>query len=117
MGGSVDRAAAILDRAQRQTYHEDQDGTIRINTYQDVEPHLEYAAKCRRVDAEDRGAFGKRGELRRTMSIPFNVMLLVAQKLGIPGGQIFDKECSKRIMKELKSPEFQGFRVTIDKNI
>lgn len=111
------RAVAILDRAQRQTYHEDQDGTIKINTYQDVEPHLRYAADCRRVDAEDRGAFGKRGELRRTMSVPFNVMLMVAAKLGIPQGEIFDKEHSARIMKELRGPEFKGFRTTIDKNI
>lgn len=111
-----ERAASILDGALRTRYHE-QDEKIGISTYQDVEPHLKYAADCRRVDAEDRGAFGKRGEMRRTMSVPFNVILAVAQKLGIPSGQIFDKEHSKRIMRELKGPEFKGFRTTIDKRI
>lgn len=114
MGGQSERAAAILDAAQRQTYHEDHDGTIKLNSFQDVEPHLEYAAKCRRVDSETRGAFGKRGDMRRTMSVPFNVMLLVAQRLGIPAGQIFQKEHSQRIMRELKGSEFKGFRTTID---
>src|SRR5579862_4939038 len=109
MGGSTERAAAILDRAHRQTYHE-QDGNVYLNSYQDVEPHLNYAAACRREDAERRGRFGKRGDLRRTMSVPFNIMLEVAQKLGIPAGEIFQKEHSKRISKALKSPEYKNFR-------
>jgi hypothetical protein len=117
MGGPVERAAAILDRAQRATYKEDTDGNVQIGTYQDVEPHLDYAAKCRRIDAEDRGAFGNRGELRRTMAVPFNVILGIAQRLGIPPGQVFDKQYNKRIMKELKGPEFKAFRTTIDKRI
>ena len=100
----------------RQSYHEEDD-KIFIRTYQDVEPHLEYAAKCRRADAEERGAFGKRADLHRTMSVPFNVMLIVAQKLGIPQGRIFESEHMKRIVQELKRPEFSGFRTTIDKNI
>jgi len=108
--------ARILDQTHQTTYHE-QDDKVVIQTYQDVEPHLEYAAKCRRVDAESRGAFGRRGELRRTMTIPFNVMLGVAQKLGIPAGQIFDKEHQKRIMRELKSSEYKHFRTTIDRNL
>jgi hypothetical protein len=116
MGGEIERAAQILDRAVRQTYKEE-DGKALVNTYQDVEPHLEYAAKCRRADAEERGAFGRRGELRRTMSVPFNVLLGIAQKLGIPAGQIFDKEHQKRLAKELKSSEYRHFRTTIDKHI
>lgn len=100
----------------RQFYHEEDD-KIFIRTYQDVEPHLEYAAKCRRADAEERGTFGKRSDLHRTMSVPFNVMLIVAQKLGIPQGRIFESEHMKRIVQELKRPEFSGFRTTIDKNI
>ena len=116
MGGEIERAAQILDRAVRQTYQEEE-GKVLVNTYQDVEPHLEYAAKCRRADAEERGAFGRRGELRRTMSVPFNVVLGIAQKLGIPAGQVFDKEHQKRIWKELKSLGYRRFRTTIDKHI
>ena len=116
MGGVTERAAAILDRAHRTTYHE-QDGNIVINTYQDVEPHLEYAAKCRRAERDTRGHFGKRGDLHRTMSVPFNVIAAIAQCLGIPQGQALQSEHSKRIMKELKRSEFAGFRVTNDKRI
>lgn len=108
--------AAIADRAVRQTYHE-HDGKVLINTYQDVEPHLEYAAKLRRAEWESRGQFGKRGEFRQTMSLPFNIIQATAQRLGIPASQIFDKESNKRIMRELKRPEFKYFRTTSDKRI
>ena len=112
----MEHAQRVLDAAHRVTAKEE-DGKVLVNTYQDVEPHLEYAAKCRRADAEERGAFGRRGEFRRTMSIPFNIMLGIAQKLGIPAGQIFDSEHSKRISLELKKPEFKYFRTTIDRNL
>jgi hypothetical protein len=112
----MDHACRVLDNAHRTTAKEE-DGKLLVNTYQDVEPHLEYAAKCRRADAEERGAFGQRGEFRRTMTIPFNIMLGVGQKLGIPAGQIFDKEHQKRISRELKSSEYKNFRTTIDRNI
>lgn len=99
-----------------QSYKEE-DGKIYIKTYQDVEPHLEYAKACRRVDAQDRGSFGKRGDMQRTMSVPFNVILAVAQRLGIQPGRIFETEHMKRIVEDLKRPEFSGFRTTIDKKI
>lgn len=108
--------AKELDAALPVTSKEE-DGKLLVHTYQDVGPHLEYAAKCRRADAEERGAFGRRAEFRRTMTIPFNIMLGVAQKLGIPAGQIFDKEYQKRISRELKSGEYRNFRTTIDVNI
>lgn len=107
---------ATLDAAHKVTAHEDGDNLV-LNTYQDVEPHVEYAKACRRVDAEDRGAFGKRPDLHRTMSIPFNILQAVAQKLGIPPVDIFQSEQSKRIYAELKRPEFKEFRTTIDKLI
>jgi hypothetical protein len=110
MGGVADRAAQIVNRGSvRQSYHE-QDGKVTVRTSQDVEPHMEYAAKLRRQDRE-RGRFAKKGEFRHTMSTPFNVYYAVAQKLGIPLSKIFDKDVSKRIDKELKSPEFAAFRV------
>lgn len=117
MGGFTERAARILDRAHRQTYHEIGDGKVAVRTYQDVEPHMEYAAKCRRADAEARGRFGKRPDIHHTMSVPFNVILAAAQKLGIPQGQIFQPDQQKRIMKELKRKEFAAFRTTNDKQI
>lgn len=100
----------------RQFYHEEDD-KIFIRTYQDVEPHMEYAAQCRRVDAEERGKFGKRKDMHRTMSVPFNVMLGIAQQLGIPQGSIFESEHMKRIVEELKRPEFAAFRTSTDKRI
>lgn len=107
---------AILDRAHHVTAKQEGNDLV-LNTYQDVEPHLDYAAKCRRAEREDRGTFGKRGEFRRTMVVPFNVMTAVAQQLGIPAGQIFDTEHNRRIMAELKRPEFKLFRTTNDKHI
>lgn len=112
----VEQASAVLDAAHRQSY-EEQDDKILVRTFQDVEPHLEYAAKCRRADADIRGTFGKRAELRRTMTVPFNVMMGVAERLGIPQGKIFEKEYSQRIMRELKTPEFKLFRTCTDKRI
>ena len=116
MGGQRDRAAQILDRAHRQTYHE-QDGKVMVNTYQDVEPHLEYAAKLRRAEREHRGAFGKRNDMHHKMSVPFNVIAQAAQKLGIQPGATFQPDNMKQIMKELKRPEYKAFRTTNDKGI
>lgn len=113
---ALSRAVSLMDEAHKQTYHEQGD-KVMVHTYQDVEPHLEYAAKCRREDWEKRGQFGKRAELRRTMCVPFNVMLGIAEKLGIPAGQIFDKEHQKRISRELKSSDYKLFRVTNDKRL
>jgi hypothetical protein len=108
--------STILDRAVRQSYAEDED-KIHLRTYQDVEPHLEYAKKLRRADAEERGRFGKRPDFHRKMSVPYNVILMAAHKLGIPAGKVFDSEYSKQIWKELKSPEYKGFRTSCDKKI
>lgn len=88
-----------------------------VRTYQDVEPHLKLAARERRVDSEERTAFGKRAEFRRTMTIPNNVMLQVCQKLGIQAGDMFQPEYAKKIYAELKKPEFKYFRTVSDKRI
>ena len=95
-----------------QTYHEDADGTVHVRTAQDVEPHLEYCAKVRRAERETLGRFGRTGDLHRKMSVPFNVILAVAQRLGIADGDVFDREYSKRIYAELQGPEFAYFRTT-----
>jgi len=95
----------------------EQDQNLVVNYYQDVEPHLKNAHDMRRADAEHRGAFGKRGDLHHTMRVPTNVIYGVAQRLGIPLGDIFQPEQSKRIYAELKKLDFSGFRTTIDTNI
>lgn len=107
---------AELDAALRTTYHEEGSDII-LNTYQDVEPHMEYAKACQRVEAETRGAFGKREDFHRTMAVPMNVIQMVAQRLGIQPKDMFDSESSKRIFEELKGPEFAVFRTTNDKRI
>lgn len=119
MGGQLDRAARAVNRAGevRQYYHARPDGSFTIRTFQDVEPHLEHAARLRREERENRGAFGKRNDWHHTMSVPHNVIYAVAAKLGIENKDIFGKEEQKRINAELKKPEFKLFRVTNDKLI
>lgn len=95
----------------------EEDGNLLVHYYQDVEPHMRYAADCRRADWENRGQFGTRAEFRRTMTIPNNIMLEVAGKLGIPFGQIFEKDQQARIVRELKSREYLAFRTVTDKRI
>lgn len=118
MGGSAERAAQILARTARkpggvrQQYREDADGTMHVSTYQDVEPHLKYAADMRRAERERIGRFGKTGVFHQIMSPPNNAFLEVAAKLGIPAGQMFHSENMKRIVKALKSPEYAHFRTT-----
>lgn len=117
MGGLTERAAQILDRAHRQTATVDESGTTYVNTYQDVEPHLRYAHAKRRLEAETRGKFGRRPDLHHVASWPFNIILKAAEKLGISAGEIFWKEHSKRLSKELRRPEYKLFRTTNDKLI
>ncbi len=112
MGGEAERAAKILDSAHRTTYHEE-DGKIGIKTYQDVEPHLEYAKKCRRADAEERGRFGKRGDMHRTMSLPFNIIQKICLEHRL---DFYNKDDAKKILAIAKR-DYPAFRVTVDKKI
>lgn len=111
------RQAAEIDKAHRVTAQVDVDGNTLVNTYQDVEPCMDYAAAMRRRDAEERGAFGRRPDMHQTMSVPFNIILAAAKRLGIQPKDIFDSDKSKRIYQELKRSEFSVFRTTIDRNI
>lgn len=101
----------------RQFYHGHSDGSFTIRTYQDVGPHLKYAADMRRADREERGAFGRRRDWHHTMSVPVNVIYAVAERLGIQGKDLFGREEQRRIMSELKRGEFAGFRTTTDAKI
>jgi hypothetical protein len=107
---------AILENEVRTTYHE-QDGNIIVNSYQDVEAHLEGCQADRREDAENRGRFGARPFFHKTMSVPQNLVLQIAQELGIPFGRIFETENQRRIALELKKPDYKKFRTTIDRKI
>lgn len=111
------RAAQVLDRDVRTTYHESTDGGFTLRTYQDVEPVMDACAAARRADAEHRGRFGKRPDLHRVMSVPENVIYEIAQRLGIPRGKVLQTEYSRRIFEELKRPEFKCFRTTTDRLI
>lgn len=110
MGGGVSRAQAILDRAVRTRYHE-QDGKIHLRTTQDVQGHLDYAARARRENAE-RGRFAKSGDMKPGMFVPQNVLLGIAKKLGIPPGKVMQPGYSERIWKELRSVEYKNFRLS-----
>lgn len=98
---------------QKVTYHEE-DGKTILNYYQDVEPVIEYAAQCRREDAERRGAFGKRAEFRRTMTLPFNVIQEICAKYSL---NFFEPEDAKVVLRIAKGPDYAKFRTTCDRNI
>lgn len=112
MGGQADRAAKIL--GMRQTFHPE-GNRFRINTFQDVEPHLEYAARMRR-EFRERGA-NRKSAFRARTSAPFNVILGVAQKLGIPAKDVFEPEQNARIWKELNSSDYKNFRLRDGKRL
>jgi hypothetical protein len=96
--------------------HEQGDNLI-VTYHADVEPILKSAHDQRRADAEDRTAFGVRREFRKTMSIPPVIMLQVCEKLGIPFGEVFNKEHQARIAAELKGPDYKAFRCVTDRKI
>src|SRR5690348_6787599 len=112
MGGQSERAARIL--GLRQTFHPE-GRNFRINTYQDVEPHLEHAARVRREMRES--GPNRKSVFRPRMSVPFNVMQQVAQKLGIPPKDVFEPEQNKRIWKALNSSDYKNFRLREGKRI
>jgi len=112
-----ERNARVADAAQRTTAHIDSDGNTIVNSYQDVEPAMEHAAALRRYEAEGRGAFGKRRDFHHTLSVPNNIWLQIAAQLGIPAGEVFESAHAKRIVQELKKPEYKAFRATNDRLI
>lgn len=103
----------LLDKTLKVTGDEDADGNVLVNAYQDVEPHMEYAAKLRRADAEERGAFGKRKDLHHTMSVPFNIIQTICLQTGL---DFFKSEDAKQILKILKR-DYPAFKTTMDKRI
>jgi hypothetical protein len=108
---SDDRAKRILDRAHHVTAH-DIDGKLVLNTYQDVEPHLEYAKKMRRADAEARGRFGKRRAFHPSVSPPFNVIQKICMEHKL---DFFNKDDAKKVVAIVKR-DYPHFKTSIDKH-
>jgi hypothetical protein len=86
----------------------EQDDDLVLHYYQDVEPVLDAAAAARREDRE-RTAFQKSSEFKRTMIVPFNVLLKIREDKGL---DFLNPEHSKAIAKLLKTSEYAGFRTT-----
>lgn len=87
--------------------HERDDDLV-LQYYQDVEPVLDAAAAARREDRE-RTAFQKSSEFKRTMIIPFNILMKITQETGL---DFYQPEDAKVILKILKGPEYARFRTT-----
>jgi hypothetical protein len=98
---------------ERLTAH-DQDNTLILNYYKDMEPCLQYATDARRVEAEQTS---RKSEFRHVMRVEPEVILAVCNKLGIQYANAFDKEYSQRVWDELKRPEFKNFRTVNDKRL
>ena len=95
--------------------HEDGNNLV-LQYYQDVEPVMEAAAAARREEREAGKFDNKRmkSEFRRTMMVPFNVLMEITQKTGL---DFFNPGDAKEIMKILKRPEYAQFRTTNTKNL
>lgn len=87
--------------------HESGDDLV-LHYQQDVEPILNIAARERRIDREAT-FFQKSSEFKRTMIVPFNVLLKIRTEKGL---DYLNPEHSKAIAKLLKSSEYAGFRTT-----
>ena len=90
-------------------YHEEDDKTI-ITYHQDIEAHLKLAHYERSVDSR----VAKKGEFRKTMSIPFNIVQKLMNETGL---DFFKTDDAKAIMKILKKPEYAAFRTVADRKI
>jgi hypothetical protein len=102
-----------LDTETKQTAFDQGEDGLLVHTYQDVEPIMDICARERRVDRE-RTHFQRRPELRRTMSIPLNILLKIKEERGL---DFLNPEHSKAIAKILKGPDYVAFRTVNDKNI
>lgn len=87
---------------------EDSDERVVLKYTQDVEPALIAAADARREDRE-RGAFQKTHDMKRTMVVPFVVLMQIERETGL---SYLNKEDAKAISKILKGPDYAKFRTT-----
>jgi hypothetical protein len=87
---------------------ENNDERVALKYTQDVEPALIAAADARREDRE-RGAFQRSHEMKRTMVVPFVVLMQIERETGL---SYLNKEDAKRISQILKGPDYAKFRCT-----
>jgi hypothetical protein len=87
---------------------ENNDERVVLKYTQDVEPALNAAADARREDRE-RGAFQKSHEMKRTMIVPFAVLMKIERETGL---DFMNKQDAPHIMKILKGPDYARFRTT-----
>lgn len=85
-------------------------GDTVVRTYQNVEAHLKACADERRANREHT-RYGRRGEFRKALSIPFNVLMEISSKYHL---NFFDADDSKKILKIARSSEYKKLR-TYDK--
>lgn len=100
-----------IDPTQKVTAHDMGDDGLVVNYYQDVEPVLDLCARERREDRE-RTHFQKRGEFRRTMVVPLNILMKIREERGL---DFLNPEHSKAVVKLLKTSEYAYFRTVNDK--
>lgn len=104
--------AEVLDTSHKMTAHDLGPDGLAVNYYQDVEPLMDICARERREDRE-RTVFQKRPEFRRTMAIPFNILMKVSNELGL---NFMNPEDAKTILKVLKR-DYPVFKTVNDKRI
>ena len=104
--------AEVLDTSHKMTAHDLGEEGLAVNYYQDVEPLMDICARERREDRE-RTVFQKRPEFRRTMAIPFNILMKVSNELGL---NFMNPEDAKTILKVLKR-DYPAFKTVNDKRI
>jgi len=108
LGDAVKDKAKILDEAHKVTAHEDGDNLV-LQTYQDVEPAMEYAKARRREDAENRGRCGRMGDMHMTMSIPFNIIQTICAQYGL---DFFNADDAKKIVAIAKR-DYPAFKTSV----
>jgi hypothetical protein len=101
-----------LDTSHKVTAHDLGEEGLAVNYYQDVEPLMDICARERREDRE-RTAFQKRPEFRRTMSIPFNILMEISNKYHL---NFMEPEDAKKILAIAKR-DYPAFKTVNDKRI
>lgn len=92
----------------------EQGSNLIVSYDMDVEPLLNANHKERREHSERTGAFGKKGEFRKIMSVDPVTLMRICKETGL---DFFNQGDAKEILKILKRPEYAKFRTVPDKRI
>ena len=82
-----------------ETVDDPQTGGLFITTKQDVQPALDWAKKQRNSGVNDLGGARDNGDLKHYALIPAHVVIALREK----GINIWDKKCTKRMIKEIET--------------